>query len=164
MGSKKKSWQEKLMDKKDLPKIVVLDHKLAFKWGFNPGDTMVIPSPLEVDEIMRKVSKGKLITINRIREALARRHGTVTACPITTGIFAKIAAWASEERKLSGADDITPYWRTLKKNGVINEKFPGGIEKQRELLEKEGYKVIKKGKNYIILDYEKFLATLEELI
>ncbi len=164
MGSKKKSWQEKLMDSKDLPKIVTLDHKLAFKWGFAPGDTMVIPAPLEVDEIMKKVPRGKLITINQIREALAKKHNTVTACPITTGIFAKIAAWAQEERALSGEQNITPYWRTLKKGGVLNEKYPGGIEKQIELLEKEGHKITKKGKKYIVLNYDKFLVNIERLV
>ena len=38
--------------------------------------------------------------------------------PITAGIFVSIAAWASFQRK----DDETPYWRTLKANGELNEK------------------------------------------
>ncbi len=160
MSARKKSWQEKLTDTKDLPKIVSLDVKLALKWGLKPGDTMVVPSPLEVDEIMKKVPKGKLITINRIREFLARRHGTKTACPITTGIFVKIAAWASEERVSLGNRDITPYWRTLKKGGLLNEKYPGGMERQKLFLEEEGFEIVRKGKRYMVKDYEDFLVDL----
>ena len=77
--------------------------------------------------------------------------------PLTTGIFARIAAEASEERKAEGRKDITPYWRTLKANGEINPKYPGGIEVQKKILEKEGHKVIKKGKKYVVADFEKHL-------
>lgn len=34
---------------------------------------------------------------------------------------------------------------TLKSNGELNAKYPGGIEAQKELLEKEGLIVIAKG-------------------
>lgn len=115
---------------------------------------------MEVDEIMRSIPKGKLITINQIREKLAQKHGATIGCPITTGIFASIAARASEERATEGKKDITPYWRTLKEGGVINEKYPGGIEGQKKLLEKEGLKVIQKGKKAIVPDFEKYLVGL----
>ncbi|MEM3597012.1 MAG: MGMT family protein [Candidatus Bathyarchaeia archaeon] len=119
---------------------------------------MVIPAPMEVDEIMRKVPKGKLITINKIRAALAKKHKATIACPLTTGMFAWIAAHAAEEQRRKGENDFTPYWRTLKVGGVINEKYPGGAEEQKRLLENEGHKVIKKRKNFMVADYEKFLV------
>ncbi len=156
--AKRKSWQEKLMDSKGLPKIVNVTSKMAGKWGTKEGDTVVIPSPLEVDEIMKKVPRGKLITINEIRSFLAQKHNATICCPITTGIFARISAEASAEAKAEGKKNVTPYWRTLKKGGVINEKYPGGIEYQKELLEKEGHKVIKKGKKYVVYDFEKHLV------
>jgi hypothetical protein len=31
---------------------------------------VVIPAPLEVDDLMRRVPKGKLITVNEIRESI----------------------------------------------------------------------------------------------
>ncbi len=156
MAAKRKSWQEKLEDSKGLPKIVKIDSKMARRLKAKPGDTMVIPAPIEVDEIMKRVPKGKLITINEIRTKLAQKHRATIACPMTTGIFARIAAEASIER---GKED-TAYWRVLKSGGVINEKFPGGVEKQKELLEKEGHKVVQKGKKFIVVDYEKHLASL----
>ena len=153
----RRSWQEKLADSKDLPKMVGLTGKMTKKWGTG---TMVIPAPKEVDEIMRKVPKGKLTTINEIRSALAQKHGATIGCPITTGIFAWIAANAAQEAGSEGKKDLNPYWRTLKAGGVINEKYPGGIDRQRDILEKEGHRVIQKGKRYAVVDFEKRLAEL----
>jgi len=67
----KKSWQEKLHDSKDLPKVIKVTEKMSKRWD---EGTCVIPAPIEVDEIMRKVPEGKLITVNDIREKLARKH------------------------------------------------------------------------------------------
>ncbi len=109
---------------------------------------------------MKKVPKGKLVTINEIRIALAKKHNATIGCPMTTGIFAWIAANAAEEQRQQGKKDITPYWRTLKTGGVINVKYPGGVGGQKELLEKEGHEVVQKGKKYIVADYEKSLMKL----
>ena len=155
--AKKKSWCEKLNDSKGLPKVEEITGKMSKRWGTG---TVVIPAPLEVDEIMRKVPEGKLTTINEIRSALARKHKASIGCPITTGIFAWVAANAAEERRQKGEKDVMPYWRTLKSGGVINEKYPGGALAQKKLLEREGHKVIQKGKNYVVVSYERSLATL----
>lgn len=68
----RKSWREKLDDSKDFPRVQEITEKQRKVWG--PG-TIVIPKPREVDEIMKSVPRGKLITINQIREVVARRHG-----------------------------------------------------------------------------------------
>ena len=154
-SKKRKSWQEKLAGDKGLPKVEKITDKMSKRWGTG---TIVIPAPKEVDEIMRKVPKGKLITINDIRSILARKHGASIGCPITTGIFAWVAAHAAEERAAEGKKDITPYWRTLKTGGLINEKYPGGLDAQKKLLEKEGHKVVQKGKNFAVVEFEKCLA------
>lgn len=57
-----------------------------------------------------------------------------------------------------GKKSVTPYWRTIKTGGIINEKYPGGLEYQRQLLEQEGHAVIQKGKKYIVVDHEKALV------
>lgn len=151
----KKSWREKLADSRDLPKVVEIDEKMSKRWG---SGTMVIPAPMEVDEIMRSVPEGKLITINEIREILAERHGASIGCPMTTGIFAWVAANAAGEDEEDSAEDITPYWRTLKSSGELNPKYPGGIENQRKRLEAEGHKVIQKGKKVVVEDYKSHLV------
>ena len=117
---------------------------------------MVIPDPLEVNEIMRSVPKGKLITINHIREKLALKHGATIGCPITTGIFATMAARAAEEDAAEGKKDITPYWRTLKVGGTLSDKFPGGREAQAARLKAEGHSIEldRKGQPKTVKDYE----------
>jgi alkylated DNA nucleotide flippase Atl1 len=160
MGKKcrlKKTWQEKLADRKGLPRVERITDRMIKRWGTG---TVLIPAPREVDEIMKKVPRGKLITINELRAELAKKHGATIGCPITTGIFAWIAANASGEAAAKGTENPNPYWRTLKTGGIINEKYPGGVEAQKKLLEKEGHKVIPKGKRFVVVDFEKKIADL----
>jgi len=154
---KRKSWTEKLKNSKGLPQVQKITDKMSKRWGTG---TVVIPAPMEVNEMMKRVPEGKLTTINEIRAALAKKHGATIGCPITTGIFAWIGANAAEERREKGEKDITPYWRTLKTGGEINEKYPGGVDAQKKLLEKEGHRVVQKGKRYVVSDYEKSLAKI----
>ena len=92
-----------------------------------------------------KIPYGKVITVGRIRELFAKENGADFTEPITAGIFVSIAAWASHQR----FEDQTPYWRTLKAKGELNEKYPGGIQKQKEKLEEEGHIIIQKGRKNI---------------
>jgi len=138
MSKKRKSWQEKLADSKDLPKVVEITGKMSARWGTG---TLVIPAPREVDEIMGKVPRGKLITINQIREIVAQKHGATIGCPLTTGIFVNIAARAAEEAAAEGKINTTPYWRTLKSKGELNEKYPGGVAAQATHLRQEGHTI-----------------------
>ena len=157
MPKKKTTWVEKLNDSKGLPKVEKITEKLSKRWGTG---AIVIPAPIEVDGLMRKVPAGKLITINDIRVALAKKHKATLGCPMTTGIFAWVAANAADEREQNGEKDITPYWRTLKTGGILNEKYPGGAEAQKLRLEREGHTVIKKGKKHTVLNYEKSIAQI----
>ena len=59
---------------------------------------------------------------------------------------------------------MTPYWRTLKAKGELNPKFPGGVERHRQLLEAEGHTVIKRGKKYFVADYEAHLVSEDEIL
>jgi len=149
---KRKSWQEKLADDKDLPKIFRLTGKAKAKWG---AGTMVIPAPREVDALMKEVPRGKLITINELRSALAKKHEVTFGCPITTGIFAWIAAHAAAEAQAEGKKKVTPYWRTLKLGGELNAKYPGGIAALKKLLEAEGHRVVPKGNRWLVEGFEK---------
>jgi alkylated DNA nucleotide flippase Atl1 len=137
-----KSWVEKLDAANGLPK------------------TMVIPAPREVDALMRRVPSGKVTTIEHLRGALAKRHGTMMACPMTTGIFAWIAAHAAEEERANGRADATPWWRTLKTGGVLNAKYPGGLAEQKRRLVAEGHRVARKGRETVVVEFERALAAV----
>jgi alkylated DNA nucleotide flippase Atl1 len=151
----KKSWKEKLGDSKGLPKVGSIEGKMSARWGTG---TMVIPSPTEVNAIMREVPSGKIITINEIRALLASKHNVTIGCPITTGIFAWIAANAAAEEAAAGVAQVTPYWRTLRSGGELNPKYPGGIAGMRARLEAEGHTIIKKGKRFFVANFDKALC------
>ncbi len=150
-NEEKKDFNAMLRDSKDMPKFqTITDPKSIEKYG---GDRMYFAPPSAYDEVMKKVPAGKVITVGRIREYFAKQSGADFTEPITAGIFVSIAAWASFQR----TEDKTPYWRTLKAGGELNEKYPGGIEAQKELLEKEGHTILQKGRKnirYYVKDYE----------
>ena len=148
---KKKSWREKLADDKGLPKVGEVTDRMSKRWGTG---TMVIPAPREVDALMKRVPKGRVVTINELRDALARKHKANFACPITTGIFSWIAAHAAAEAEAEGARRVTPYWRTLKTGGEVNPKYPGGVIEVARRLRAEGHKVVRKGKRSFVSEFE----------
>ena len=150
----KKDFNAMLRDSKDMPKIqIITDRKSIEKYG---GDRMYFAPPMDYDAAMRRVPYGKLTTVGDIRAYFAKQSGADFTEPITAGIFVSIAAWASYQR----GEDETPWWRTLKANGELNPKYPGGAEAQKEKLEAEGHTVIRKGRTnikYVVKDYEKAL-------
>jgi alkylated DNA nucleotide flippase Atl1 len=153
-----RSWREKLADSKNLPRIEKLCGPHLERYG---RGTMLIPAPVEVDEVMRRVPRGKVITINDIRLILAAKHKVTMTCPITTGIFAWIAAHAADEAAKAGKKKITPYWRTLKMDGAINAKYPGGLTAIRKLLAAEGHRIVKRGNRWFVYEYRDAVAKLD---
>lgn len=158
MKPKKKSWQEKLADSKGHPTVFEITGKMSQRWG---SGTCVIPAPMEVNELMRRVPKGKVTTIDELRKTLACRHNATIACPITTGIFSWIAANAAAEAAAQGKKGTTAYWRTLKTGGEVNPKYPGGLIALKRKLAAEGHKVLQKRKRLFIENFDAKLATLE---
>jgi hypothetical protein len=120
------------------------------------GGAMVVSSPAEVDAYVRRVGAGQLITLDDLRAAIARAHDVAVACPVSTAIFLNIAARATEERRALGvpAEELTPWWRVLKKGGFLNPKYPGGTEAQAALLAAEGVRVSPLRKQPAVFDYE----------
>jgi len=131
------SWRAKL-EKEQEPKIVDVPARMQRQWG---EGKMLIPRPLDVDALVREVPRGKLVTVNQIRARLASEHGADCTCPMTTGIFLRIAAETAEEDRRAGKRRITPYWRVLREGGRLNDKYPGGVVAQARQLEAEGHEV-----------------------
>ena len=146
-----------LHDSKDMPKFqTITDEKSIEKYG---GDRMYFAPPIDYDKVMKRIPRGKVITIGIIRAYFAKLNDADFTEPITAGIFVSIAAWASFQR----TENETPFWRTLKANGELNAKYPGGVEAQKEKLEAEGHTIIQKGRTnirYYVKDYEEALFEL----
>jgi hypothetical protein len=159
MSYKGKSWQEKLEDNKGFPKVCKIGSTKSKRRGTR---TFVIPAPMEVNELMRRVPEGKVTTIEEIRKALARRHGATIACPITTGIFAWISAYAAAEAGEQGQKNANSYWRTLKSKGELNPKYPGGIAGLKRKLSSEGHRVVQKGKRFFVEEFQDRLFVFDD--
>ena len=154
----KGTWRAKL-EKEQEPQIVDVPEKWAPRYGTGK---MLVPTPLLVDGLMRVVPEGRLVTVDQIRERLARDFGVEATCPLTTGIFLRIAAETAEEDLEAGKKEITPYWRVIRGDGSLVDKFPGGVQAQADHLAAEG-QTIEAGKGRKaprVRDYEKRLVEL----
>lgn len=162
----KKTWIEKAEDKKTLPKVLKLEKgfpcfNAVHSMGVEIGEKVVLVNPSEVLPIMAKVPKGKIITIREICKEIAKKHKVKGCCSLVAGIFIMTIANAAEEAIANGTNREfaeIPYWRTLKAEGFLNGKYPGGQEAQKKLLEKDGLKIISRGKKYQVEDFEKYLT------
>lgn len=152
-----KDFNAMLQEDKDMPKIqLVTDPKTIAKYG---GEKMYFAPPRVYDTLMKQVPPGRVITVGELRNYLAQQNQADFTEPITAGIFVSIAAWASHQR----TENLTPFWRTLKANGELNPKYPGGIPAQKEQLEKEGHKIVRRGRKnfrYYVENYQNKLFDL----
>jgi hypothetical protein len=138
MAKERKTWREKLHSGQESK--LVDDPRGRGK--------LLIPTPLDVDAQMRRVERGRLITDKQIRNKLADSFHADLTCPLVTGIFIRIAAEAAEEDRRNGREEITPYWRTIKADGSLNAKLPGGEVMQATRLQEEGHTIeASRGKN-----------------
>ena len=156
-GEGKKDFNAMLRDSKDMPKFQTITDRRSIDKVWRKR--MYFAPPIDYDKVMKLVPYGKVTTVGEIRAYFAKRSGADFTEPITAGIFVSIAAWASYQRE----EDETPYWRTLKANGELNAKYPGGIEAQKEKLEAEGHTILQKGRKnvkYYVKDYERVLFEL----
>lgn len=150
----KKDFNAMLHDSKGMPRRQeITDTASIAKYG---GRRMLLAPPLDYDALMRQVPPGRLTTVGLLRQQLAERYGADFTDPITAGIFVSIAAWAAAQR----GDDAFPWWRTLRAEGELNPKYPGGIAAQQALLEAEGHRIVRRGRTnlrYYAADYRQSL-------
>jgi alkylated DNA nucleotide flippase Atl1 len=149
-------WREK-MEKPQEPKLVQVPPKMS---QFGKG-MMLIPTPKLVDGIVRQVPRGRLVTVGEIRRRLAADFSADVTCPLTTGIFIRIVAEASEEDRANGRKRVAPYWRIIKDDASLNPKFPGGVAQQARYLRDEGCTIGRRGTKTVLKDFERRLAVLK---
>lgn len=156
----RKSWREKLENPPGgIPKVVEVPPEWEKRMG---GKRVLVPSPLQVDEQIRKVRKGKLVTVGELRRRLAEDSKADSTCPMTMGIHLMIVSGAAEEDLEKGKKRVAPYWRVVKNDGSLNPKFVGGLESQSARLLEEGH-LIEAGRGKKppkVQDFESKLMTL----
>ena len=154
MAPKKKTWSEKLAGAKAKTPEARTFHCEKTKQQF------VIPAVAEIEDLMRGVRRGRLVTMKQMTDLLRDKYKVDMCCPMTSGIFAWIIAHAAHDQELSGRKRVIPWWRTLKTGGVINPKYPGKGEVQRVKLEAEGHRIVQRGKKLVVDGYEDAVAKL----
>ena len=137
-----KSIEEKMAHPKK-PEVQTLKKKLGPSF---PAGKMLIATPVLIDQYVRKIKKGRTISIGELREKLASDFDADYTCPLTTGIFLRVVAENAELLRAKGKTRIAPYWRVVRNDGSMNPKFPGGVNGQAKQLKNEGIKIILKGK------------------
>jgi alkylated DNA nucleotide flippase Atl1 len=146
----RKSWREKLEGAHGA-RVVAIPPKMRKQFG---KGTMLIPKPLDVDALIRKVPRGKVVTLTQLREKLAHAAGAGVICPMVAGMFVrpnkKTAAEAAAEDIRAGKSRVTPWWRVVRDDGSLFEKLPGGPAAQAEHLEAEGHEIHNSGKLRVI--------------
>lgn len=123
---------------------VITDIPASMEKFFGCSGKMIKPSLDNVKEIVQNVKKGELITLEQIREKLAREFSVESTCPASTVKALQI---------LSKEEKPVCYWRTVKKNGELISKFPNGVEGHAFLLQKEGFEINFDKKNPTVANF-----------
>jgi hypothetical protein len=130
-----KTWRQKL-DGGQPAHVELLQKPFG---GALPGARMLVATPRLVDAYMRSVPKGESRSIAEMRTDLAKAHGAEISCPLSTSIFARIAAEAALEESASGVPltEVTPFWRVIDEQSPIAKKLSCGVDMIKAQREQE---------------------------
>jgi len=130
----KKTAREKLAAKKNLKKVI-----MDKSWGgMQPGDTMLVATPLMVDSYIREIPHGQTKTIPQMRADLAAQQNCAGTCPMSTSIFVRMVADAALEDIADGKtiSNVSPFWRMVTSRDKMAKKLnidPAWIDEQRSM-------------------------------
>ena len=114
-------WQERF-NKEKKEKI----KKLTFNFAdIKKGQKMLVSSPKSISKYIKKIPSGKKRTVIQMRDALAKKAKADKTCPVSTGIFLRIAIEASleEQKKEKLTKPNLPFWRIIDENTPILKKL-----------------------------------------
>lgn len=133
---RRKTWTEK-MQGAQAPVIKRLEKDFA---DMKAGERMLIATPQLVADYICQIPKGSTATLSQMRTDLAAVHGADVTCPVTSGIFLRIAAEAAYEAYQNGTalSRITPFWRMISANSPTARKLSFGTELLTRQRRREG--------------------------
>ena len=91
---------------------------------------MLIPTSAVVAAYVAKIPLGESRTMTQLRADLAAAHSADFTCPLTAGIFLRIAAELAWEQHQNGRplDAITPFWRAVDLKSPMAKKLACGVD------------------------------------
>ena len=87
------------------------------------GEKMLISSPRSIANYVAKIPYGTEKSVKLMCRELAENTNTDNTCPLTCGIFLRIAIEASLEQS-NGAKPDLPFWRVIDRNSSLIRKLP----------------------------------------
>ena len=103
------------------------------------GEKMLISSPRSIANYVAKIPYGTEKSVKLMRRELAKNANVDNTCPLTCGIFLRIAIEASLEQS-NGAKPDLPFWRVIDRNSSLIKKLPISEQYLTELRTSEGLK------------------------
>ena len=139
---RRKTWEEKLNVERS-PEIEKVEKDFG---GVKAGQMMLIPTPGLVDAYIRQIPVGSQVDTLTLRKDLAAEYHAEITCPLTTGIFIRIAAEAAYEAYQKGIplEKITPFWRVIDETSPTAKKLTFGTALLKQQRKKEGLKSMSK--------------------
>jgi hypothetical protein len=119
-----KSWKEKFLNP-PAPEVKETEKPFA---GIPGNSMMLIPTPQIIADYVEHIPLGQEGNVITMREDLARSYHAEWTCPLTTGIFLRIAAEKAWEEYQAGKslNDITPFWRIVLPGTPLANKLACG--------------------------------------
>ena len=87
------------------------------------GEKMLISSPRSIANYIAKIPYGTEKSVKLMRLELAENANADNTCPLTCGIFLRIAIEASLEQS-NGVKPDLPFWRVIDRNSSLIKKLP----------------------------------------
>ena len=101
------------------------------------GEKMLISSPRSIANYIAKIPYGTEKSVKLMRLELAENANADNTCPLTCGIFLRIAIEASLEQS-NGVKTDLPFWRVIDRNSSLIKKLPISEKYLTELRTSEG--------------------------
>jgi len=132
----KKTWQEKF-DSGKSHEILTTDKDFA---DIPAGSKILIATPKIIYDYVAQIPEGYEADVKKIRRDLASEYGVEYTCPVTTGIFLRIAAEVAHEEIERGKslEEVMPFWRVINKKSTAAKKLTFGYDFIKERREAEG--------------------------
>ena len=94
--------------------VKVLDKGFS---DMSAGEKMLISSPEKISDFIFAILKGSFYSIKQLRLELAIEAGADNTCPVTTGIFLRMAIEQNKENLKF------PFWRVVDENHPVVKKL-----------------------------------------
>lgn len=116
------------------------------------GESLLLPTPLLVGEVVSAVPRGQVITLSQLRDQLAQRFSAAKTCPLMTGIFAGILAGVVADDLGQRRKPRWPIWRLVRDDGTLNPKWALDVLYRASMLRAEGLRLTRRNGTWAVLD------------